>query len=71
MIAKENIDIDNRINPLDQKIATPAKFEEIQESENAQDKAEILARNLEEQRRYENEQNILINVWRYETRGNG
>ena len=71
LIAEENIDIDNSVNHSDEKIAIPSIIEEDPESENAQDKAAILARNLEEQRRHENEENAVINVWRYETRGNG
>ena len=60
LVAKKNIDIDNLINPSDQKLATPAIFEEARESENAQDKAAKLTRSLEEQRRHGFEENALI-----------
>ena len=60
LIAKENVDIDNLINPSDRRIATPATFEETPDSENGQDKAARLARNLEEKQRYEDEEGTSI-----------
>ena len=59
LIAKINIDIYNLINHSDRKIATLVIFEETAETENAQDEAARLARNLEEIRRYGYEENAL------------
>ena len=75
LIAKENIDINNLLNPSDRKIVTPATFEKAPDSKSA-DKAARLARNIEEKRRYEDEENALIKskqkyVWLVETRVDG
>ena len=56
LIAKEIINIDNPINLSVQDIATTATIAEAPDSENNQDNPARLARNLEENGRYEDKQ---------------